>query len=66
VVQFGDGVKLCEFPQGDTLDGRGDGTAFPFLEKFLGFPGGVVADHLARELITLGVTKSSFRFMRFS
>ena len=45
MVEFGNGVKLCEFPQGDTLDGRGNGTTLSFLEKILGFLGGVVADH---------------------
>ena len=65
MIQFGDGVKLSEFTQGYTLEVGRDGTAFPFLEKLLGFRRGVGADHCLRGIVTLGVMKSSFGLIQF-
>ena len=38
MVEFGDGMKLGEFAQGDTLDVRRKRPGFPFLEEECGFP----------------------------
>ena len=48
VVQFGDGMELGEFAQGNALDGRWISPRFPLLEKSFGFPAGEGSDHADR------------------
>lgn len=45
VIEFGDGVKLGEFPQGDTLDVGRERPGFPFLEEGGGCPASKGTEH---------------------
>jgi hypothetical protein len=45
VVEFGDGVNLGEFPQGDALDVRRERPGLPFLEEDGGLPTSEGANH---------------------
>ena len=63
VVEFGDCVKLSEFPQGNTLDGRRERSCLPFLEEGGGLPRCKGADHQVRGMITWRVNASRCEFM---
>lgn len=58
VVEFGDGVNLGEFPQGDALDVRREGPGFPLLKKDGGLPASEGANHQFNPIVTRGVKLS--------
>jgi hypothetical protein len=45
VIEFGDGVELCEFSQGHTLDVWWKAAGFPLVEESFGVFTGERSDH---------------------
>jgi hypothetical protein len=62
-VEFGDGVDLGEFPQGDALDVRRERPGFPFFEEEGGLPACERTNHRLRALVTRRVKLSRWRFL---
>ena len=62
VVEFGDGVNLGEFPQGNALDVRRERPGFPVLEEDGGLPASEGADHQVSGIVTRGVKLSRWAF----
>jgi hypothetical protein len=60
VAEFGDGMELGEFPQGNTLDVWREWPGSPILEEGGGFPANEGADHGVARIITPDVKPSSW------
>jgi hypothetical protein len=63
VVEFGDGVNLGEFPQGDALDVRRGRPGFTFLEEEGGLPASEGADYQVNAIVTRRVKLSRWGFI---